>query len=241
MTNDTLSQRRAQSCVDFLVESGVDPERLVAKGYGERVPRTLERNIVSRGVTFTKGTQLTPEYIKSLRAGNEQEAAHDLNRRTEFLILRNDYVPKDKVGGVTKGKTDVNIVVENFIPIKIEGNAVIGTSYVNNKTVSFTIEQGVEKFTISYEQAMRFLREAVITVGDFELQDKAIVAEDGTIIDKSVLYLHTVQIGDDVLENVEVKVVKEQKEPIIIGSKTFEEEFGKYTVNTNDNKLIFNK
>ena len=239
MTNDTLSQRRSQSCVDFMIEQGVDPERLVAKGYGERVPRTLERDIVSRGYTFTKGTKLTPEYIKSLRSGNEQEAAHDLNRRTEFMILRDDYVPKDKVEGVKT--VGVSIVVENFIPIQIEENAVLGTAYANSKTVRFTIEQGVEKFTISYDQAMRFLKEAIITVGDFELKDNAIVPEDGTIIDKSVLYLNTVQIGDDVLENVRVIVVKDQKVPLVIGSKTFEEEFGSYTINRNDGKLIFNK
>ena len=50
MTNDTLSQRRAESCVNFLIDSmHIDPARLVAKGYAERVPRTLERDIVSRG------------------------------------------------------------------------------------------------------------------------------------------------------------------------------------------------
>ena len=241
MTNDTLSQRRAQSSVNFLIESGVDPERLVAKGYGERAPRTLDRDRVSRGFTFKKGTVLTDAYIKSLRSRNEQEAAHALNRRTEFLILRDDYVPKDKVEGVDKGKAVISIVQEDFIPIQIEENSVYGTCYVNGKTLRFTIESGVEKFTISYDQAMRFLKEATITVGDFELQDKAIVAEDGTIIDKSVLYLSTIQIGDDALENVEVKVIKDQKVPIIIGSKTFEEEFGKYTIDKNAGKLIFNK
>ncbi|MDR0368376.1 MAG: OmpA family protein [Bacteroidales bacterium] len=240
MTNDTLSQRRAQSSVNYLIEEGIDPERLVAKGYGERSPRILDKDRTSRGYTFKKGTRLTAEYINSLRSRNEQEAAHDLNRRTEFLILRDDYVPKDKVEDVDR-KATISIVMEDFIPVQIEENAVYGTCYVNSKTLRFTIEQGVEKFTVSYEQAMRFLKDATITVGDFELGVEAIVAEDGTIIDKSVLYLNSVQIGDDVLENVEVKVIKDQKVPIVIGSKTFEEEFGKYTVNQNEGKLIFNK
>ena len=242
MTNDTLSQRRAQSCVDFLIESGIDPERLVAKGYGDRIPRTLERDIVSRGVTFKKGTVLTREYINALRTTNEREAAHDLNRRTEFSILRTDFVPKQTIGEVdrTRGAV-VSIVVENFIPVEVQDNIVHGTCYVNSKTTRFMIEPGVEKVTISYDQAMRFLREAIITIGDFELGEKAIVPEDGTIIDKSVVYLNTLQIGDQMLENVEMKVIKGQKEPIVIGSKTFEEEFGTYTVNSGEGKLIFNK
>ena len=241
MTNDTLSQRRAQSCVEFLIEEGVDPERLVARGYGDRVPRTLDRDRTSRGVTFKKGTVLSGEYINSLRSTNEKEAAHDLNRRTEFMILRDDHVPKQTVGAVDKSKSVVKIVVENFIPVEVQENIVYGTCYINSKTSRFMIENGVEKLTISYDQAMKFLKEAIIKVGDFELVEKAIVPEDGTIIDKSVVYLNTLQIGDKMLENVEMKVIKGQKEPIVIGSKTFEEEFGAYTVNSGEGKLIFNK
>ncbi|MEA3505004.1 MAG: OmpA family protein, partial [Bacteroidota bacterium] len=36
--NDILSQKRAESVVDYLIKRGIDPVRLVAKGYGERVP-----------------------------------------------------------------------------------------------------------------------------------------------------------------------------------------------------------
>jgi peptidoglycan-associated lipoprotein len=242
MTNDTLSQRRAESSIRFLIESGIDPDRLIAKGYGERVPRTLDKDIVSRGYTFKKGTVLNEEFIKSLRSKNEQEAAHDLNRRTEFLILRDDYIPKENVEPLLDPSVAViNIVTQKFIPIEVQDNLVYGTCYANSKTLRFMIEPGVEKLTLSYEQAMRFLKDAIITVGDFELKDKAIVPEDGTIVDKSVVYLNTFQVGDDMLENVEMTVIKDQKEPMIIGSKTFEEEFGSYTINKEERKLIFTK
>lgn len=111
MTNDTLSQRRAQSVVDYLISKGISPDRVVAKGYGDRVPRVLEKDIVieynKKTFTFVKGTVLTKEYIESLPTRDEQEAAHQLNRRTTFLILRTDYVPKEG------GNTDVT-------PVKIE-------------------------------------------------------------------------------------------------------------------------
>ena len=242
MTNDTLSQRRAESCVRFLIGSGIDPERLVAKGYAERVPRVLETDKVSRGITFKKGTKLDKAYIESLPR-NQQEAAHDLNRRTEFLILRDDYVPKDTVGGIASNSDAsaiVNIITQRFIPVEINENNTYGTCYANSKTVRFMIEPG-NKMTISYEQAMKFLKEAIITVGDFELKEKAIVAEDGTIIDGAKVYLNTLQISDDILENVEMTVVKGQTEPIIIGSSTFEEEFGPYSIDKTERKLIFLK
>ena len=242
MTNDTLSQRRAESCVNFLIREGIDPERLVAKGYAERVPRTLDKDKVSRGFTFKKGTTLDRAYIESLPK-NQQEAAHDLNRRTEFMILRDDYVPKEKVDAAENvdGASIVNIITERFIPVETDDALTYGTCYLNSKTMKFLIEPGVEKLTISYDQAMAFLREAIITVGDFDLKEKAIVAEDGTIIDGVKVYLKTLQISDDVLENVEMTVVKGQKIPVIIGSTTFEDEFGPYRVDKGEQKLIFER
>ena len=243
MTNDTLSQRRAQSCVNFLINEGVDPERLVARGYGERVPRTLDKEKASRGYTFSKGTVLTPEYINSLRPRDRQEAAHDLNRRTEFMILRTDYVPKGTVEKVDPRKVlyDVAIIQKRFIPVYTDDKLVYGECYANGKTLEFKIEPDVEQMTISYDQAMRFLKEAIIIVSDFEEKEKAIVAEDGTIIDKSIVYLNTFQIGEQLLENVEMTVVKGQKEPIVIGSKTFAKDFGTYTVDKGEQKLFFDK
>ncbi len=98
ITNDTLSYRRALSVVNYLIDKGIEADRLEAKGYGERVPRTLETDRVSmyRGkeYKFTAGTVLTDEFINSLSTTGEKEAAHQLNRRTTFLILRDDYVPQ---------------------------------------------------------------------------------------------------------------------------------------------------
>jgi peptidoglycan-associated lipoprotein len=245
LTNDTLSQRRAQSCVDYLIESGIDPERLVAKGYAERIPRTLERDITKRGVTFKKGTVLTPEYINALKSTNEKEAAHDLNRRTEFLILRDDYVPKDVVGTFDPSKVErkeIQIIQKRFINVRTDDKLVYGTCYGNSKTLEFKLEPDVEQMTISYDQAMRFLRDAIITVGDFEEGGGSKeIEEDGSIVDKSVVYLTTLQVGEQVLENVRMTIVKGQKEPIIIGSKTFEDEFGTYTIDKGEQRLYFNK
>ncbi|MEM6265802.1 MAG: OmpA family protein [Bacteroidota bacterium] len=55
--NDNLSNRRALAAIRYLVESGVDPERLAFKGYGERVPlvfpeRTDEDEQTNRRTEF---------------------------------------------------------------------------------------------------------------------------------------------------------------------------------------------
>ena len=97
MTNDTLSQKRAESVVIYLISKGISPNRLVAKGYGERVPRVLERDMVStyggQSFAFKKGTILTKSYIESLPTHAQREAAHYLNRRTTFQVIATNYVP----------------------------------------------------------------------------------------------------------------------------------------------------
>jgi peptidoglycan-associated lipoprotein len=74
-SNFKLSDARAQSCVEYLVnEKHIPKERLVAKGYGE-----------------TKLLVKDAE-INKLKTTEEKEAAHQKNRRTVFKVLRWDYV-----------------------------------------------------------------------------------------------------------------------------------------------------
>ena len=105
--NDILSQRRAQSVVDYLIIRGIDPNRLVAKGYGEHVPLKLKKDVVRDGYLFKAGTVLDDDFINSLPTNSEKEAAHQMNRRTEFRVLRKDYVPES----TNLDMTDVNIML----------------------------------------------------------------------------------------------------------------------------------
>jgi peptidoglycan-associated lipoprotein len=92
MSNDTLSQHRAESVVNYVIEKGVSAERLVAKGYGQRVPRTLDKNIGH----FKSGDVLTDAFISKLKTSALKEEAHQLNRRTEFRVLRTNYIKGDE-------------------------------------------------------------------------------------------------------------------------------------------------
>jgi outer membrane protein OmpA-like peptidoglycan-associated protein/tetratricopeptide (TPR) repeat protein len=64
--NMDLSQRRAQSCVDYLISKGIPASRMQAKGYGETRP-------------------VAPN---SLPDGSDNPAGRQLNRRTEFTVLK---------------------------------------------------------------------------------------------------------------------------------------------------------
>ncbi len=61
--NETLSQARAKSAVDYLVQGGISPERLSAKGYGESQP------------------------VAACLCARCTEEEHQRNRRTTFRIL----------------------------------------------------------------------------------------------------------------------------------------------------------
>lgn len=81
-SNQVLSEKRAKSCVDYLVSKGIPSERMIPKGYGES--RLL----------------VTDAQIAKMKTVEEKEAGHQKNRRTVFKVLRTDYVPK---GGMPEG------------------------------------------------------------------------------------------------------------------------------------------
>ena len=91
--NDALSQRRADTCVKYLISKGVRPERLVATGKGETTPFQIPQNYDGYGhESFEAGTQLTEANIRRMSA-KKQEVANQINRRTDFRVLRDDYEP----------------------------------------------------------------------------------------------------------------------------------------------------
>ena len=88
--NQGLSQRRAQSVVDYLIENGIPKERLRPAGYGESRPKTVTKRIHSQYPQFEEGVTLTEEFIKGL-SKEDQEAADQINRRTEFEVIDTTY------------------------------------------------------------------------------------------------------------------------------------------------------
>jgi peptidoglycan-associated lipoprotein len=91
--NMELSQKRAQSVVDYLIEKGIAMDRLTPKGNGESSPKVVDDKINKQYSFLPIGSELNESFIKSLSSDN-QEFTNQINRRTEFKVLRTDYIPK---------------------------------------------------------------------------------------------------------------------------------------------------
>ena len=95
--NEGLSQRRAESVVNYLIEHGIPSDRLTPRGYGEGKPKTIKRKVAERYPFLKEGDVRTEEYINKLPE-EQQEQCNQLNRRTEFIVLRTTYGLFDKAG-----------------------------------------------------------------------------------------------------------------------------------------------
>lgn len=95
--NKRLSQRRAESVVNYLIEHGIAADRLTPVGYGKEKPKKVNKKVVAKHKFLKEGDVLTEEFIQKLNE-KEQEECNQLNRRTEFTVLRTTYGMFDEKG-----------------------------------------------------------------------------------------------------------------------------------------------
>ena len=103
--NKLLAQRRAESVVNYLVDKGIARDRLSPVGYGKDKPKTIKKKLTEKLTWLKEGDVLTEEFIKKLDP-EKQEICNQLNRRTEFIVLRTTYGLLDENGQLKpKAKT----------------------------------------------------------------------------------------------------------------------------------------
>lgn len=103
--NKLLAQRRAESVVNYLVGKGIARDRLSPVGYGKEKPKTIRKKLTEKLTWLKEGDVLTEEFIKKLDP-EKQEICNQLNRRTEFIVLRTTYGLLDENGQLKpKAKT----------------------------------------------------------------------------------------------------------------------------------------
>ena len=236
--NDILSQRRAQSVVDYLIIRGIEPARLVAKGYGERAPRKLKKTISRDGLTFEEGTELTEDFINSLSTEKEKEFAHQLNRRTEFRVLRRDFVPSATTNLDIK---ELNILInpdDNSTIFKEEDKTgmFIATATILGYYEEFAYDRHSPAM-ISLEKAMMLLKGGTIDKDDFEGEAEEILA-DNTIRDKAILVIPEITIANKTVKDFKVTVKHNLKYGLVLGDAALKQ-FGDFSFNKATHKLSF--
>ncbi len=112
--NIILSQKRAQAVIDYLIEYGINKDRLTAKGYGESVPKILNLRIAKES-RFEYGDTMNLEFVNTLEVNLKNyiattedleekkvkkmavlqariDEANQINRRTEFKVISTKYI-----------------------------------------------------------------------------------------------------------------------------------------------------
>ena len=89
--NEKLSQARAESAVAYLVAQGIEKERMTPVGYGEAKPKVVSKKLTEKYTFLAEGDVLTEEFINNLKNEEQQEICNQINRRTEFQVLRTTY------------------------------------------------------------------------------------------------------------------------------------------------------
>ena len=88
--NKALSQRRAETVVNYLTQHGIARDRLTPVGYGKDKPKKIRKKLTETYKWLKEGDVLTEDFIKK-QTKEHQEVCNQLNRRTEFIVLRTTY------------------------------------------------------------------------------------------------------------------------------------------------------
>ena len=109
--NKKLSQKRAETVVRYLIKKGIKADRLTPVGYGKQKPKTIRKKLTEKYNWLKEGDVLTEDFIKKLDK-EKQEICNQLNRRTEFIVLRTTYGMFDEKGNLKnppKRKTEKKV------------------------------------------------------------------------------------------------------------------------------------
>jgi peptidoglycan-associated lipoprotein len=236
--NDILSQKRAESVVDYLILRGIDPGRLFAKGYGESVPRTLSTDIKKNAITFPEGIQLTENYIDSLPK-NQQETAHSMNRRIEFRIVGKDY--QERALAMQGDTSNIKIQLgdkKNRIFFTMPQDQMYKTECMINGYTNEVIYTPLTKLvTCSVDFALELLQKGIIKKEDFKGNADDLIST-GNIVHKSVFTLKDFRLGNKTIRNVDVYVWHGSLYPFLLNEVTLKK-FGKPEIDENLQTITF--
>ena len=90
VANRILAEKRAESVVNYLIKNGIESERLTPVGYGESKPVIVDAALNKKYPFLPVGQVLDEQFINTLPV-MQQEDCKQINRRTEFKVLKTTY------------------------------------------------------------------------------------------------------------------------------------------------------
>ena len=132
-----------------------------------------------------------------------KEAAHQLNRRTEFSILRNDYVPKPKPE--KPGTPKIEVVTEpeeNSITYTLTKDGDYqATCLVNGITMDFQYSPKAEGVLYCSAGSHAAAERRGDRQGRLSKEIPTKIILEGAIADKAVINIREMKIGNNTAEN----------------------------------------
>ena len=83
----------------YLNAHGIAQDRLTPVGYGKERPKKIRKKLTEKYNWLKENDVLTEDFIKKLPK-DKQEICNQLNRRTEFIVLRTTYGMFDDKGNL---------------------------------------------------------------------------------------------------------------------------------------------
>lgn len=109
--NKALSQRRAESVVRYLIAHGITKDRLTPVGYGKEQPKKIRKKLTEKYPWLKENDELTETFILQ-QPQEQQEICNQLNRRTEFRVLRTTYNMFDNKGNLKQDALQKNATLQ---------------------------------------------------------------------------------------------------------------------------------
>lgn len=166
-----------------------------------------------------------------------KEAAHQLNRRTEFKVVSKDFVPKPK--NVELSKTvqiqlnpEDNVVKYTLAP---KSGLITAPCIINGYTLPFVYDPKLAA-QISVEETLKLLSNGAIGKEDFQGNPEEILA-NGTVANRAMLIIKDFTIANTTIHNVMFMVNTQLAYPLVIGNSVMNE-FGNYSIDTQQQQII---
>ena len=229
-----LSQKRAQSCVDYIISKGIDSLRLVPVGWANLMPRDKDLECAT---------------IEKMGNVEEQEAAHQRNRRVQFKVLSFDFLgnrlisDKDREISKLQKEKEFTKEEEKNIQAELENYRKLNEDIKKqNQKIEKLKEEHRKELALKDKENAQLRKENAQLRKENEETDKEISFEKNqTLTEEQVIkiskHFHAILIG---IQDYSDPKFTDLDEPINNAKDLYDVLINNYTFNKENIKLLTN-